>query len=399
MKTISQYLEYYKNIKFWILVIMLQIISLRPLYKYVPDKYQLIIPFFLLACIALAFIFYSNKASIAFLDSRLFLLLLFVCLCTINYFIYPIADSLKTVMRGSDQDDSLIDAGLRLISGKNPYDGLTYFGNPLSPGPGLVILALPFTVSHIYFLLTPVFVVISAVLVGKSSGSNRKANLFMLLLMSSVGFWETMVVGSDLWAVGCLFLICVILLFKSINGRLLFKLAIAVIVAMAASARIIFAYIIPLFGIFVWKQNKVESVRFVICAGILFFILHGIFYYREPQLYTPLHLLTKGNNLLAGYLKWICLIASFGGILYAVVTVRTSLESWIVSLFICLMIPLCFVSLGDLILRGYSLSSWEGSNYLIVTIPLLVTVICLKEDLLSIDELPLCDNPLHEDQG
>jgi hypothetical protein len=37
----------------------------------------------------------------------------------------------------------------------NPYVIQTYLGNPLSPGPGWVLLALPFTVSGLYVVFFP----------------------------------------------------------------------------------------------------------------------------------------------------------------------------------------------------------------------------------------------------
>lgn len=56
---------------------------------------------------------------------------------------YPLANSGR-FGGGSDGDDALMIAASALLQGDFPYQQLTYLGNPISPLPGAVILAIPF---------------------------------------------------------------------------------------------------------------------------------------------------------------------------------------------------------------------------------------------------------------
>ncbi len=56
---------------------------------------------------------------------------------------YPIANS-GLVGAGSDRDDALNIATTELLEGRFPYYQRTYHGNPISPLPGALVLAIPF---------------------------------------------------------------------------------------------------------------------------------------------------------------------------------------------------------------------------------------------------------------
>lgn len=371
----------------WVLIGMLQTISLRPIFKYVPEKYQPIIPACILAGLLATFLVYTAAGPFRpvrrIMDNRMALIGLCICLLLANYFLYPIADGLKIAMRGSDQDDALIDAGVRLISGENPYNGRTYLGNPISAGPGWVILLLPFTVTHLYFMVTPVFVTISGLLVNRLTGSPYKGNLFLALLMSSLGFWDLMVVGSDLWALGCALLFCLTLLFSCRDKQWFHGVAVAFVVAMVVSSRIVFAYVIPILGVFLWKSDRTAGMRFVLSGLAVLVGIHFLFYVWAPEQYAPLHLLYKGNELLAGKLGWACMACTAAALLYAAFAVQDSFDSWLFNFWLCLIVPMVFVSAADLTAKRYALSLWEGSNYLAVAVPVYLTYACLRKPQLS----------------
>jgi len=144
-------------------VLSLQLPSLRAMYKYLPAPLHKLIPLcFLLAFFVYAVLFRTQKLfeiTKVFLNKKSFFILLFILITLVNILVYPLADSLKYQARGSDQDDALIVGAKNLISGKNPYEAHTYFpGNPLSPGPGWLIMNLPFTTSGLYCLLTPFYI-------------------------------------------------------------------------------------------------------------------------------------------------------------------------------------------------------------------------------------------------
>lgn len=366
----------------WLLFILLQLPAFRSFNKYIPANVYPFIFFYLITL----FIFYASilhlgllhRICIRLLNNGWATLMLFVLATLINYFVYPIADGMKAQMMGSDQDDALIQAGLRLVAGQNPYEARTYFGNPASPGPGWVILVLPFIMSGSYFLLTPVFITCVAIFIRLISGNFYKANLFIVLLMSSIMFWDLLVIGSDVIAIGCLFVGCVVAVYYKWNKKGLFLLGSAALVSLAATSRIVFVYIIPLIGVFLWRRSSLASIKFMIYSGLILFFIHFGFYIWNPGAYTPLHLLNKGGMLLGPKLMVVvalcCAIVGF----YTILNVEDKFESWVFFLWLCLITPLAFVSISDLAGRSYAFAQWEGANYLMVTTPVYLAYICLS---------------------
>lgn len=372
------------NPRAWLLFVSLQVPALRALCKYLPDWLLFAIPVFL----GVVFLIYAvslrcqssllSRAHV--LGSVWTLVVLLVIVIVINYLVYPIADGLEAQMRGSDQDDALIQAGQRLVSGLNPYEASTYRGNPISPGPGWVILALPFCIPGIYFLMTPLFILGAAFLLRVLGGSFYRSNLFVFLLMSSLAFWEVMVVGSDMLAIGLLFLGCVVLVYFKWEQSIFWTVACVVLVSFAATARVIFVYLIPLIGVFLWRRGYVTALKFAALSGFMCAAIHVLFYYWNPQSYTPLHLLGKGEALLPTGLMIPAVLACAAAALYTTLKSRDRLDRWVFLLWLCLLIPLAVLSLGGLISRSYDFASWEEANYLMVVAPVCVFYVCLVHD-------------------
>ncbi len=66
-----------------------------------------------------------------------------IALLLLFFVLYPLADS-GIVGGGSDRDDALNLGAREIVQGRCPYHVTTYLGNPLSPLPGGMLLALPF---------------------------------------------------------------------------------------------------------------------------------------------------------------------------------------------------------------------------------------------------------------
>lgn len=366
----------------WLLFILLQLPAFHSLYKYIPENTHPCIIFYLIILFGVyASILHNgllHRIGMRLLNNGWATFALFILVSLINYFVYPIADGMKAQMLGSDQDDALIQAGLRLINGQNPYEARTYFGNPASPGPGWVVLVLPFIMSNTYFLLTPLFITFVAISIRLIGGSFYKANLFIVLLMSSIMFWELLVIGSDVIAIGCLFLGCVVAVYYKWNKKGLFVLGSIALVSLAATSRIVFVYIIPLIGVFLWRRGYLASIKFMIYSGLILFLIHFGFYIWNSGAYTPLHLLNKGGAMLGSKLMVVaalcCVIVGF----YTILKVEDKFESWVFFFWLCLIAPLAFVSIGDLAGRSYAFAQWEGANYLMVATPVYLAYICLR---------------------
>jgi len=316
-----------------------------------------------------------------FLNRRIIFIAVIVLITLINFFVYPIADNLKYQGRGSDQDDALIVTAGNLVLGKNPYEAHTYFhSNPISPGPGWIILCLPFALKGLYFLLTPFYIMLLSLLLRKITGSYFSGNVFLILCMSSLAFWETMVAGSDMFAIGALFTLSVCAVFYSIDkGGILLFLSI-LLLAFAATSRIVFIYIIPVTGILLWKRSAFKHLIYLLAALAIAVLLHFIFYLWNPASYTPLHLLAKGGRLLASGLKFYAAILTLAVLIFTYLKVKSSISSWLFFFCLSLAVPLFFISIGDLInMRNFNLSQWEGANYLLVVMPIYAVYIALSQ--------------------
>jgi len=371
-----------KDWRVWGLVFSLQLPSLRALFKYLPTRLLFLLPVYFIA----TFFFYSislKSLNFSFRGKRILAgkslaLILILILTSANFFVYPIADKLKLQMKGSDQDDALIVSAQYLASGRDPYLAKTYFtSNPLSPGPGWVILNTPFTLTGLYFLLTPFYLFLLAFILRKISGGFSLSNLFLLLCISSPVLWETMVVGSDMFSIGALFVLSVFLLYSGKRPLVLFLSAL--LFGFAATSRIIFLYLIAIIALFFWKRDGLKGLIYPLVSLVVSLGLHFIFFLWNPHSYTPLHLLGKGNMLLGPGFKLAAVIFTFTALLLALLHLRDKLSSWLFYFWLCVAVPLFFVSLGDLVtLRNYNFSLWEGANYLIVALPIFLTYFCVS---------------------
>jgi hypothetical protein len=369
--------------RFWLLWAALQLPAWQPLYKYLPAGLHPLIPLYFLGwwgCYRL--VLYSpgfHAKTLPIWEGRWTLIILLVGLASINYFVYPIADALKLQMRGSDQDDALILAGSRLVRLLSPYAEKTYLGNPISTGPGLVLLTLPFILCGTYFLLTPASLGALAWMVRRRAASPYRANLLIFLCLSSLGFWQAMVVGSDLFLIGTLFVLTLALLyFKAGRSQGYFSLGI-ILFSLSATSRLIFIYLVPLVSVFLGKRNQAQGIIFFAAATLMTVALHVLFYLWDPAHYTPLHILSKGTHMLPGV--WmllaglLCMLAG----LISIYQVSDEFTSWLWYMGICLFTPMICIAMGELaFFRGFNFTNWEVAQNLMVTLPALTAYAALQ---------------------
>jgi hypothetical protein len=72
---------------------------------------------------------------------------------------YPRADALRSVGRGSDQDDCVRELVGNVLALRAPY-GVGYFGDPCSTGPGELVPYLPLALWDGYLVVVPVMAVL-----------------------------------------------------------------------------------------------------------------------------------------------------------------------------------------------------------------------------------------------
>lgn len=365
----------------WLLFLSLQIPSMRTLDKYVEGPLFFAVPLLLVV----AFLCYGAlidppaalRARLRVLDRGWPASVLWVVYTVAAMVVYPIADGLKREGRGSDQDDAIMIAAANVLNGLNPYDTNTYFGNPISPGPGWILLWVPLVAIGAYWLITPLSLALAAWSLRLAGHGWRASNLFMLFMGSSMIFWELMVVGSDLIAIGCLFLAAVAWLVRSKRTSTLMLLA--VFVGALATSRIVFFYVPLVFGLMLWRRDRRLAVGFALVGSAVCFGLHGWFWHLGPDTYSPLHILTKGQHILPRYVQGLALLACLGSAVAMLRLRDANLRDGVLMLWLSLATPLVFVTFGDLVVfRGGDFAAWEGANYLMPPLALAAGLVAVE---------------------
>lgn len=372
-----------KGLALSILFLSLQIPSLRPLAKYLPGPVLIAVPACLLL-LALSYVAASKRIDpkswlVHVLSCRALPFVVFILLLAVSFVGYPLADSLKANMRGSDQDDAVIQTGLRLVAGLDPYGAPTYLGNPPSPGPGWIMALLPFSVTGLYFALTPVAVTITAYALSASTQCRAAGSAFVCALMTSLSFWELMITGSDLLAAGCVITLCALLVYHRWNRSLSDAAICVCLAAVASTIRVVFLYITTVLAALLWPRSRRDSILFAIASASLSIAIQLAIFAWNPQSYTPLHLLSKGSGIVGigmlGAVAVFCIVRGPSLLL----RMGNELDSWLLGLWTSIAAPMFLVSMGDLLaVRSLDLTSWEGANYLAIPMVIYVAYFCTK---------------------
>ena len=205
-------------------------------------------------------------------------------------------------------------------------------------------------------------------------GKVRETNLALVLMSTSLIFWELLVTGHDLIAIGFCFVLFSSLAFKlsvreSDDKILLLSLAIAV--GIFATSRVVFILFPVLLAILFWKFSKKKALMFLLPSIFVAVSLHG-YYFVTSDYYQPLHLFQRGENRVGRYLAVFGLTASMVALIVIYYQLKQSIESWLYSVFVCLSIPLTTISIGEFISSNFNFAEWEGANYLVPVIPILL---------------------------
>jgi hypothetical protein len=316
--------------------------------------------------------FYFSKL----LGSYWFVFFIFLLVSLLIWFVYPIADGLKSQMRGSDQDDCVIIGVKQLASLQHPYVKTSYLGNPCSTGLGIILLYSPFVLLNIYCLGSIFLAFLCAYVIRGNSRNTYRASVFIILQFSSLFIMELLFVGSDLIFLG---FGLVLLVFQTINlvlKRNIYDIFwLAVFAGLLSSSRINFLVIAPIISIFIfihWQKGGLLFGLFSISTAI---IPSFIVYFIDPSKFSPFHLLEKSNFLLKDGLKELAIFLSIVAFLFSCNLIKKSIRLLPISLFLCLLPSLLSLSFGDLILRKVNFAMWEGANYLSPILPLSLAII------------------------
>lgn len=376
--------------EFVILFLLMFIPSLRAIYKYLPKPevasffwgISLLLFYYLLFNKKIVH-FHFKKRSVTFLLAFAFIFVFSI----LSYLIYPIADARKTIGKGSSADDAIIEPVKNFLSNGKLYDVKLYDGAPVSPGPAWILINSIFVFYNCYFLITPVYLVVHIMVYWYLLNRKSPPYVPLALLSSSIIFWELMVTGHDLIALGCSLAIIVMLVYRYClkSNKTNFSLStilLSILIGAISTSRIVFICLPFLIGFLTMKFKPLQSL-YIMFISLTTAILFHLFFYMESDFYQPLHLFEKAQSnistsiILSGVSSTIILA------IIAIFRVQNNFRSLLKWFFILLAIPLSHISFGAFLSTNKDLASWEGANYIVPTIPVFLLYISDKYTSLS----------------
>ena len=297
---------------------------------------------------------------------------------------YPRADALRSVGRGSDQDDCVRQMVANVLALRAPY-GVGYFGDPCSTGPGELVPYLPLALWDDYLVVVPVLAVLLGYRVLTLVTDRGTAVLLSLTQFVCWLFLEMAATGSDLVAIGWLFAL----------GTTASKLALEqrdpVLMWVGGTAYLLFA------------ASRVPLLVVTAASGMVLLAVHGARAWRivapgllgaatlyvgtwalAPDRFRPGHLAGKSVRILHdlgdGRLVWLVPVVVITLGAWGVVVLRHGLvaglrrhEGW--AHLLAVTAPMAAVALWDLGRKGFDPAAWEGLHYLYLGVPALLVVV------------------------
>lgn len=221
--------------------------------------------------------------------------------------VYPLANS-GMVAGGSDRDEALNIGTSELLRGRYPYyrrtvvEGLAHElgldGNPISPLPGSLVLAIPFVLlgNGAYQNFVWVFLFFLTVRRHLKDGRSALLLLWTMLVLSPIVLHEV-VTGGDLLANSLWVLILVLLLVKSVpnpqsSGAA--RAAWALLLGMGFASRLNFVLVLPLvFSMLAQNAGWQRAIKYTALTLLAFAAVTVPFYLYDPQGFSPLHAYDK----------------------------------------------------------------------------------------------------------
>jgi hypothetical protein len=223
--------------------------------------------------------------------ANLYAILTIALLMTLFFFVYPIANTHEPG-KGSDRDDGLNLAVTELLHGRYPYDRPSYLGNPISPLPGAIILALPFVVMgnsayQNFFWLVVFFFLAGAYL------KNKWLSLLLLwfIFLGSPIVLHEIVTGGDLLA-NSLYVAAIVIVFADSFYRMTnsAKLGFSIFAGVALSSRAHVLLIVPMILSLLYQRLGFKgAVKYGGTTILAFLAVTVPFWLYSPARFSPFH--------------------------------------------------------------------------------------------------------------
>jgi hypothetical protein len=198
----------------------------------------------------------------------------------------------------SDSNDAFMATWKAMFEGKYPYYAQSFLGNPISPMPGALMVALPFyllgnTIYQNLFWLLSLWVLLAA-----STRDYRLASWMMLTVFAfSPGVIYSLIQGMDYLTNNVYVLLPILGLFYALNtGRRRYALIAATFLGLALSSRANYLLLAPMLVLGMVKQSGLKNaIAFSLCCLAVFVLVTLPFYLYDPSHFSPLHTAGKLN--------------------------------------------------------------------------------------------------------
>lgn len=202
---------------------------------------------------------------------------------------------------GSDRDDALNVTLRALLHGEYPYYTKTYLGNPPTPMPGAMLLALPAyllgssALQNLFWV--PFFVLRGELYFNSAKLAFVYGTIFILFCPASL---QDFVSGGD-YLVNCLYVITsMALILRSCPGGTSRKCRVALYAfhAICISSRPIFIMVLPAVAAFLHQRSGYRRViEYVAATGFFLGVLNLPFFLYDPAHFPAFNLSRKLSDL------------------------------------------------------------------------------------------------------
>jgi hypothetical protein len=359
------------DVRPWILVLILQLPSIRNYFvSHSIHNPLLVYAIASILILVVGYVYFQNKRvqalSAPILASPITTILLLAITAAISYVLYP---RLEGIGRGGTGDDAMVLPALAMFKGMGMYSVKLFDGAPISPGPGWIGLNAILVLAGIYGLFNTVYLGLASSLVWwKRPDWLPSMNAVLLFSLPSFAVIEQLYSRQDLLAIGCGFLVCVLLAEELLNLRN--AVWIGILAGLIATSRIIFVAVPILIAVLYYKKNPPAFLRFGIAALLTTIVCHLAAYFTSA-FYQPLHLiLDRGPNRVGPILILIGGLVSLILLFFALRDPKTSPHRRITWTIVLLFTPLLFIAIGELLNGHFDLAQWEAARYLLPVLPL-----------------------------
>jgi hypothetical protein len=212
------------------------------------------------------------------------LLLIAMLLVLLFVLLFPISRS-GLIGGGSDRADALNVALRALLAGQQPYHRLTYLGNPPTPLPGALLLALPFyalgssALQNLFW--GPVLVALASSMVG-----SRRAGVCFLLafIVLCPGSLQDFVTGGD-YLVNVIYVaVSMHLVMVSIDEPRVVRYFSYILLAVSISSRTIYFFEVPILTALIAQRRGLgRAMEFILATGAGLLAINGPLFLNDPK--------------------------------------------------------------------------------------------------------------------